>query len=484
MRKNKLWGLLIVLVVSVGLLSGCSQAEMGMIDLMGEMNDLNTFETQETVSLKINRLPSDLTKSDPAATAIAQSLASRYLLKSEIRMDANKQVFDGTYYLIDSASGTQKPLLSYVGAGGTIYVKVDDLASFAKTLGNKQISKHLAILGDAQYISINEKEMASLMLMNTSGSQPSFNLTDIKKQQELYDKLMNTLTKEAYKDYETGMVKRNGNKYTLTVDKESVLNNIEPFMVYTINNAEKINAAVTKFLLGLDDEELAMMSLTPQMRTTAIDEMAKAAKDAASNREKHLAAIKGLAEQAEQGSGMIGDKTGMTIVVEKLAADNYKQTTQLALQISDPDNPADSLDVSLDSNAEVKGIDPFTVTIPNSGVISFSELQERMPRSMMINTTSKQYIFNQGIRITSSSVDVRILQGRTYLPARTIGEVMKEKVGWNPATKEAYILRDGKSINLKTTVLDGQAFIQIRDFEKLGYKVTWDNASKTVTLSQ
>jgi hypothetical protein len=482
MRKNKLWALLIVMVLSVGLLSGCSQAETGLIDLMGEMNKMKTYESQETVSLRINKLPSDISKSDPAGVAIAQSLLSKYVIKSDVRMDTDQQVFDGTFYLVDSASGAETQILSYVASGGTVYVKVDDLASFARTLGNKQLNQKLSFLGDTQYVSISAKEMASLM--NVPGQTTGFDLTDIQKQQALYQKLMNTLTEEAFAGYETGMVQKNGNKYTLKIDKQAVLSSIKPFMVYSINNAEKINSSTAKFLQSLDAEELAMLSLSPQLRTTAINEMAKATNDVVSNRDVYLAEVDTLADAAKQGSDMVGDKTGMTIVVEKLGAENYKQTTDLALQFMDPANPADTMDASLSSTAVVKGIDPFTVTVPDQGIISMTELQKKIPRVLTIYTAKKLYLLNQGLTFSSSPVDVRIVKGRTYLPIRAIGEAMNETVGWNPTIKKAYVVKNGKTINLTGAIFNSRAFIQIRDFEKLGYTVTWDGTTKTATLSQ
>lgn len=485
MKTNKWWALLMVLALSIGLLSGCSQAEMGFIDLMGEMNQMDTFETQETASLTLNKLPSDLTQEDPVTAAVVQSMLSKYSIKSNARMDVKQQVFDGTLYLVDSTSGEEKPILSYVAAGGTIYLKVDDLLSFVQTLGNQEVNKKLALLDleEVQYVSINPQEMAALM--SSTGQPAGFDFTDLRKQQALYSKLMDTLTKEAYKEYETGMVKKNsGSKYTLKIDKQAVLDNLKPFMVYSINNAEKINASMGKFLQNLDKEELAMLSLTPEMRTAAVDGMSEAAKEIAGSREEYLAKVDAIVAAAKEGSGIVDDKTGTTIEVEKLKDGSFTQELQMDLVITNPANPSDSMDISLEDSATVKKIDSFTVDVPNTGVISMTELQKKMPRVLKIDTTKKQYILNQGLNTTTSSVDVRIIKGRTYLPVRTIGEAMNEKVGWNPEIKQAYIVKNGKTLNLKGAIFNSRAFIQIRDFEKLGYKVTWDGAAKTATLSQ
>ncbi|MGI6553971.1 MAG: hypothetical protein ACOX2P_00860 [Bacillota bacterium] len=77
------------------------------------------------------------------------------------------------------------------------------------------------------------------------------------------------------------MVQQDGNKYTLTVDKQAVIDNIQPFLEYSINNADTISSFAKCFLQGLDAEELAMLSLTPEMRAMAIDGMTTAVNDIA-----------------------------------------------------------------------------------------------------------------------------------------------------------------------------------------------------------
>lgn len=63
--------------------------------------------------------------------------------------------------------------------------------------------------------------------------------------------------------------------------------------------------------------------------------------------------------------------------------------------------------------------------------------------------------------------------GRAYLPLRLIAEVLGEEVGWENSTKTPFILKDGERIDMKGKLQDGRSFVGIRDFEKLGYTVTY-----------
>ncbi|MGI6553970.1 MAG: hypothetical protein ACOX2P_00855 [Bacillota bacterium] len=187
MKKMKILGLLLVFILSIGLVSGCSQAEMGFVNLMNEVNSMDAYEGSETVNLKINKLPSDLTKSDPVTVAAVQSMLSTYSLRSDVRMDAGREVFDGTIYLVNNDTGAETQVFSFVAAGGTVYLKVDDLLSFAKLLNNQQLNKQLALLDGVQYISISSAEVEEAM---SASGQPGYDVFNIKKQQALYRKMM------------------------------------------------------------------------------------------------------------------------------------------------------------------------------------------------------------------------------------------------------------------------------------------------------
>jgi hypothetical protein len=481
MKKMKILGLLLVFILSIVLVSGCSQAEMGFVNLMNEVNSMDAYEGSETVNLKINKLPSDLTKSDPVTVAAVQSMLSTYSLRSDVRMDAGREVFDGTIYLVNNDTGAETQVFSFVAAGGTVYLKVDDLLSFAKLLNNQQLNKQLALLDGVQYISISSAEVEEAM---SASGQPGYDVFNIKKQQALYRKMMDGLTQEAYADYETGMVQQDGNKYTLTVDKQAVIDNIQPFLEYSINNADTISSFAKCFLQGLDAEELAMLSLTPEMRAMAIDGMTTAVNDIANNRDKYLAQVEALPAAAEEAMSIIGDKTGITIEIEKLGEEHFVNNTQFAFEITNPENPADKIDIEIESTAEYKGIDSFEVTVPDSGIMSITELLSKMPQVMIIDTTNEKYTVQQGIKTTSGSIDIRMIKGRIYLPVRTVGNAMNENVGWDPVAKQAYVIKDGKTINLASSIFDGSAFVKIRDFEKLGYTVNWNSATKTALITQ
>lgn len=69
--------------------------------------------------------------------------------------------------------------------------------------------------------------------------------------------------------------------------------------------------------------------------------------------------------------------------------------------------------------------------------------------------------------------EIIIENGRAYLPLRVIAETLGEEVGWENSTKTPYVLQDGERIDMKGKLLYDKAFVAVRDFEKLGYTVTY-----------
>ena len=82
---------------------------------------------------------------------------------------------------------------------------------------------------------------------------------------------------------------------------------------------------------------------------------------------------------------------------------------------------------------------------------------------------AEEVIFGGGTEWT----DLVIQEGRAYLPLRLIAESLGEEVGWDKSTKTPYVMQDGQRVDMKGLLQDSKAFVGVRDFEKLGYTVTY-----------
>lgn len=75
----------------------------------------------------------------------------------------------------------------------------------------------------------------------------------------------------------------------------------------------------------------------------------------------------------------------------------------------------------------------------------------------------------------STLEDLVVRDGRAYAPLRAVCDALGETVTWNKAERKAYISKDGKNIAMDAILENGKSFVGIREFEKLGYTVSYRN---------
>lgn len=61
-----------------------------------------------------------------------------------------------------------------------------------------------------------------------------------------------------------------------------------------------------------------------------------------------------------------------------------------------------------------------------------------------------------------------------YLPLRSVAEEFGETVSWDQQAKKAYIVRGDRQIEMTGILKDGKTYVKVRDFEKLGYGVSYE----------
>ncbi len=66
-----------------------------------------------------------------------------------------------------------------------------------------------------------------------------------------------------------------------------------------------------------------------------------------------------------------------------------------------------------------------------------------------------------------------IIENRVYLPLRYIGETFGEEVYWDNDARKAYVIRGNEKIDMTGVIVDSRTMVKVRDFEKLGYKITY-----------
>ncbi|NLY43591.1 MAG: copper amine oxidase N-terminal domain-containing protein [Clostridiaceae bacterium] len=119
-----------------------------------------------------------------------------------------------------------------------------------------------------------------------------------------------------------------------------------------------------------------------------------------------------------------------------------------------------------------------------------------------LTEAGKVYVKIQG-EMLGFEVPPVIENGRTLVPLRFIFEKMVAKVDWDPNTATATVTDQGKSVSFSidnkiatvdgiqkemdtpARLINGKTMIPLRFIsEQLGYKVEWDVATSTATISR
>jgi hypothetical protein len=107
-----------------------------------------------------------------------------------------------------------------------------------------------------------------------------------------------------------------------------------------------------------------------------------------------------------------------------------------------------------------------------------------MPQRMKVGVDYGVYSFNKGFSGTGGIIKVQLGNNQAYLPLRLVAESMGEKVGWDETSQQAYVERNGQRIIMTGMIVDDKTLIKSRDFESLGYKISWNDSTRTVTIEK
>lgn len=495
MRAKRFLVVALVMVLAAALLTGCSTAEVGFYNLQKEISTIKLYEDTGEISIDLKELPVKPSSTEEwVQLAIVQKALSDFSISYRGRADVASGLLDYTFYLKDRKTGAERKLLAVLYKEDAVYVEVQEAVKFIKSFGNEELNRELEqALAGVDYIKIDLRELyeslgvlgqGSAKMPFATGIYP-FTLSHAQKQQQVWQRLFTGLMTEVYNDFETGLVEKDGNGYVLTVEAEAVAGLLQPFVAYTLEHIEELGAYLKEFVNALSPEELAVLGFEPAMREQFNFFIDAAVADLTLNRQVYLEKIAaGLDGEATHEFLQMFAGSKLVSRLEKQKDDTYQSLVTVDLKVRDPEELG-TLDLTITGRSTFKPGAPFSVTVPTDGILNLSELESRIQeQTMQVMVEANRFTLRKGQQTTDGAITVKMLDGSTYLPMRQVAEAFGEQVGWNQAENQAYVERDGKRITVTGRVIDGRTFIKIRDFEKLGYQVQWDGATKTVLITK
>jgi len=477
--------LVLILVLVLGV-TGCSQAELGYINLYKEITNQNLFESNGSISFQINYLPKSMTDNmNEIQLAVLKKVFADFTLTTSTKADYSNNLVESKINIKEKSSGIEKEILSVIFKDDIYYIRVKEILDLVKLFNDMELNKQInGIFGNAEYISISVGELSELSNSNPPSSstimeQQGFDLSKQKQFNLLWVDLIGNLATKTYNNYNSGLVNRSGNQYILTLEATNLSKFLKTLAVYTVNNCEKLGPCLKTYISSLSKDQLGMTEDMKQKALLGIDEMVK---EVVSNRAEYLTKLNTI----DEIDNSINEFRGSKIVssIEKTGKNRYKLNSIYQIKYNELSKEWENMDIAIISQSYCQPCSTFDLIPPVTGVLTITELNSKISPKVSVNIDTGLYKQNKGVQAKISQIELKVIDGYTYLPMRRLAEDLGEKVGWDEENSMAYIERGGERIDMTGLLLNGQTFVKIRNFEKLGYKVKWDPISRVASIQK
>ena len=335
------------------------------------------------------------------------------------------------------------------------------------------------ILAEDDYIELVSVE--DLTGVNMDEAVPDQNM------KELYDAVF-TFYEDVLDGFETGMVKRIDKGFQIEADGHEVAQLLADLLHFIAANPEQVIDATEAYMAAVMD---SVDAGTPEETAATKEEMAAMFAMARDSQDDFVAA----AEQFALIIEMMMQDAGVDMMLDSFKyVGNVKQLgNQFKSMAAYTVDHKDKAVFRLVTESVLKKTD-VQIDFPESGMTAdeltekLAKLEEKYNPVTGVSVTwgmyggGSEYADIHTMRSNAEGAyfgsnfnwsEMMLKDGRAYLPLRVIAETLGEEVGWEHATRTPYVVKDGQRIDMKGFIQNDRAFVGVRDFEKLGYTVTY-----------
>lgn len=466
--------LILVIVILFSTLVGCTNTA-GIYSLSREINNIDKGINTGVVEIDFVKIPLDLVEDLEVRRGLEElgkGLAIRYDAEY-----SNKDLVGKIKLEIKLGKDEYIPFTEYIINKTEMYVKVDDLLVATEKIYNKYVG------GEIQDFDLIKEQFTGVDYVKVNFDQISEYEAILEERDEIlktYENIANKL-KENYSDFNFKTVSKEGNKYIVDINTENYADEFENILKYLVDNVDKISFDIVKIIEEMSDEEFEALNDISGLEVSKkelISNINEEVKDIKENKEEIKVEIENTAKELREISVDV-EGTGLKYTLEKLGKDKYSVGSELRIKY------VDLIDFTITSKSEVTAVDSINIDIPKDKVKDMTEVVYRelgIGKTMYVSVDSGRYVLANNGSAEEGHINVILEGGRTYLPLRFIGEKFDEDVQWDNEARIAYINKNGKRIDMEGILRDGRAYVKVRDFEKLGYTVDWDNIERTAII--
>ncbi|TCT15383.1 copper amine oxidase-like protein [Natranaerovirga pectinivora] len=486
MKKRGLISLLIIVSMML-LLAGCNNtAAIGYYNLTKEVLELQTnniVESEAEISFEFKDVPNEIFQEEFFKTV--HYLLKEFSLIVNVKSDLQNESMVTELLLKNKVNDQKQSLIQIINKHDVMYFKFDDLVEFIKAFNIQELNELITFIPEGvKYLRLSQGELIEQYSMVVPEiSELNYQIDTLSLQQktiELYEGII-----EAYSEYVFDYITEENGKYTISINAEEFIPIAYSFIKYSITNIETIGIKLTDFVDSFQDEEAK--ALFGFDKETVINGLGFVINDVKENEKEYIAALTEFTEIESMAIELLGNSK-LEFSLEKLEKDIFKEVINLFVDIN---AEGENLSFNLDITQTTKKIDSLDLEIPTEGILDFIDVMENLMdiigvndiTVMYVSLDTGEYILNKNNEFQQDQVNVILKDHRSYLPLRKVAETFDEYVDWDEELRKPYVARNGHKIYMEGFIVDGRAYVKVRDFETyLGYFVDWEAETNVATI--
>lgn len=452
-------GLMLILT-----LTGCGTTELGYLSLSKEIGNTTQYEFTNHTELEIS------------STVAGEDYNIDFNVEGEANIeDLNYMYMNLNVMLKVNDMGNELPI-NFIISNNKVYVSKNAILEAIKLQEKLDETKENPKVIDALY----NVELKDTQYIMVSDLNDYYNGVEYKTNyKDMYDSALTYIT-SAFKGFDSRLVSKINNGYSIVLTPESTFEFIERLITYVSNNRELVFDETVKYIENIyDDINIKELEgLTEADKDLVIEELKASRQEFYEFLDEAVLFIESEEFKSyenmfdrsifkediyKKGSSYVQDIQG-ELVFEDVIIGNVKTSTEIT-----------SADVM------IKQITDKSITVDELENL-FNKTENRVNPVNKMELSWYQDSYNADInkyRLDGGTEwdyqDYALIDSRVYLPLRYIGESFGEEVDWDNANKKAYVIRGNEKIDMTGVLINNTTMVKVRDFEKLGYKISYSN---------
>ncbi|HCC07852.1 MAG TPA: hypothetical protein DEP72_06820 [Clostridiales bacterium] len=502
---KRILSLFLAMVMMVTLFTGCTKEELGLWNLTKEVSEISVLEGDENIDIDAEQLFDLIDKQGEKLGMELTTEEKEVLNKIRVFLKENsiqllvkydKDNIEGTIEInvVTKKTSEKKAFTTVILKGEKVYINIEQIVSYLSDSGLYKADELLNIKGKSmKYMMIDLND-----LDNSKLGGLKYNIGTDQKLTDKYIAFADELIQVVFKDLTTNQVEKIGtDSYSMSVNGEEMMDVAFDSIIYLINNYDDFADAFVDLLNTLTDEELKSLNIgdsreeiigsfnesrqsLKENKDTAISQMEMSKQMMKSEQIKPiLESILMKYSLAKQNSTTYTDEFSFKM--------NLTPTINTILQqTGNTEMIKDDCNISIVATSNIKKSSSLNIIVPTEGVVNAKDIKKYAKQKLRVNIDHGGY--NQTISevptLGYENLDIKVINDFSYLPARKVVEILGDEINWDDASKKAYVAVDGQNVYLEGVIVNDRTYIKVRELEKIGYKVNWNETSREVEIEK